>query len=326
MVTLADVARLVGVSVMTVSNVVNGRPGVSEELRARIQEALESTGYRPNPSARALKSGRTGVIGLAVPSLAAPYFAQLAARIATAAVARGYRVAVEQTGARASGELEAIATSRRMALDGLILSVVGAAPADLRTLAADGPLVLLGERTPDRAIDHVSMPNEAGAEAATRHLIERGARRIAFIGGEHDRTDDGVGRRLAGYRRALADAGLPPTLLTVPDLTLAAGREAVAHLEPDVDALLAVTDTVALGALRGLADAGRSVPGDVRVVGFDDLEEAAFSVPSLTSVRPDHEGMASLAVELLIRRIEGHPPPAASTVATFDLVTRESSP
>jgi len=324
-VTLADVARLVGVSAMTVSNVVNDRPGVSDELRRRVQEAIVTTGYRPNPSAQALKSGRTGVIGLAVPSLGEAYFGQLAARVGLVAAARGYRLAVEQTGARVTGELEAIATSRRTALDGLILSVVDADPSDLHDHAAATPLVLLGERAPDRRIDHVSMPNRTGAEAATRHLSARGSRRIAFVGpGTSDRSD-GLAGRLGGYRSAAVDLGQEPVHVVVPTLSQEAGRSAARALPDGVDGVVAATDALALGVLRGLADAGRTVPGTVRVVGFDDLDESAFAVPSLSSVRPDHDWMALRAVDTLVGRIDGGAGPAVAHVAPFTLVERESS-
>lgn len=325
MATLADVARLVGVSPMTVSNVVHDRPGVSDAVRRRVQEAIEATGYRPNPSAQALKSGRTGVIGLAVPSLGSPYFGQLAARVAEAAAARGFRLAVEQTGARVAGELEAIAASRRMALDGLILSVVDSNPAELRVHADDAPLVLLGERAPDREIDHVSMPNDAGAEAATRHLLAAGSRRIVFMGSVAPDRNEGLARRQVGYEAGLGAHGLTPVLVSVLSLTMEAGRAAAGALPPGTDAVVAATDTLALGVLRGLADLGRPVPDEVRVVGFDDLEESVYAVPSLTSVRPDHDWMAARAVDSLVERIEGRSGPAVAHVSPFTLVVRESS-
>ncbi|PWD52594.1 LacI family transcriptional regulator [Serinibacter arcticus] len=310
---------------MTVSNVVHDRPGVSDDVRRRVQEAIVATGYRPNPSAQALKSGRTGVIGLAVPSLGAAYFGQLAVRVGAVAAARGYRLAVEQTGARVAGEVEAIATSRRTALDGLILSVVDADPSDLRGYAADTPLVLLGERAPDREIDHVSMPNDVGAEAATRHLWTQGSRRIAFMGPEASDRPDGLARRLAGYESAVADLGQSPVRIAAPTLSMEAGRAAARALPAGVDGVVAATDTLALGVLRGLADAGRTVPGQVRVVGFDDLDESPYAVPSLSSVRPDHDWMAELAVATLVERIEGRAGPAVAHVAPFVLVERESS-
>lgn len=358
-VTMNDVARAAGVSPMTVSNVVNGRPGVSEVVRRRVLEQIEATGYRMNAAARNLRSGRSGVIGLAVPELDRSYYGLLGARITAAARDRGYRVAVEETGAGEAGELDAIQLSQSLQYDGLILASVGM---DLTRLAGLNsstaqpfPIVLLGERETPIGVDHIAMPNHDGARTAVRHLAERGARRVAYVGGPRTEEVSIRSLRLAGFEAGLGEAGLRPAegtedLVTeVDEITMEAGCRAghrLAEAEHHPDAVLAITDTVALGVVRGLRDRGLQVPEDVLVAGFDDIPESEFLTPSLTTVRPDHRWMAERAVELLMGRInpthvrtsaragqtpavretgQQSPGPGHQAVAPFELICREST-
>ena len=211
-VTMADVAKLAGVSTMTVSNVLNDRPHVRAELRQRVLDAVDASGYVMNNAARSLRRGSTGVIGLAVPELDRPYFGQLAARVVARAADLGYRVAIEQTGAAVAGELAAIALSRTLDCDGLILSAVGLGPDEIRRLGQTILLVLLGENPFEGIVDHVAMANEDGTRAATTHLIERGCRRIAWISqhGPASEYSHAVWARGEGYRQALDSANPSP--------------------------------------------------------------------------------------------------------------------
>ncbi|WP_461296874.1 LacI family DNA-binding transcriptional regulator [Streptomyces harbinensis] len=330
---MQDVARAAGVSPMTVSNVVNNRPHVREATRVKVLEAMDRLGYRVNIAARNLRAGRTQTIGLAVPEMDRPYFAELAARIVRHARAAGYRVVVEQTGARREEELDAIAWSRNSLYDGLILSTVALGPDDRDLLRVDFPVVILGERIFDAPVDHVAMPNTDGARTATAHLIGSGCRRIAMVTGPDLESTNMAGLRYAGYREALRAAGLPHDerlVVRVPRLDPASGAEAAARLaraEPGWDGVVAVTDTVALGVVRGLADAGLHVPGDVRVVGFDNTEAGRFAVPSLTTVDPDNDWIAARAVGLLVGRIRGDAAQGRprDVVSPFGLIEREST-
>jgi len=330
-VTMSDVARLAGVSTMTVSNVVNDRSGVSDAVRERVRRAIAESGYRMNVSARNLRSGASGVIGLAVPELNRPYFGALAARVTQWARKYGYRVVVEETGARVEGEIAAIQLSHALDYDGLLLSPVGLDLERELVRAGSRPLVVLGERPAPSGYDHVALPNSEGTEAVTRLLLERGARRVALVRGRSGSGEDMLSLRHKGYRRALDAAGLtaaPELLLEVGPLDMASGREA-AHRALDsgldVDAFFAVTDTVAFGVIRGLADRGVRVPDDVLVAGFDDLEESEYFVPSLTSVSPDLDWTAQHAVELLLARVRDEGGPSGRIVAPFDVVEREST-
>lgn len=330
-VTMSDIARQAGVSKMTVSNVVNNRGRVSDAVRDRIMEIIRASGYRMNVSARTLARGRTGVLGLAVPEIDRPYFGTLAALVIQQARMRGFHVAVEQTGEAAEDELEAIAQSNRLEFDGLILCSVHLAPGDPRLVHGDVPIVMLGELEFGADFDHIVMPNEDGTQAATEHLIDRGCERIAFITGDRREGVNVVTRRYRGYLMALRERGRREEqglLVRVPEMTSEAGRAAAYRMVEsglDFDGVVALTDTVALGVMRGLADRGRRVPDDVRLIGFDNIPETEFTIPSLSTVAPDHRWMAARAVELIGARIEAPERPAVELVAPFTIVQRESS-
>ncbi|MGP3917933.1 LacI family DNA-binding transcriptional regulator [Nonomuraea sp. 10N515B] len=335
MVTIQDVARAAGVSAMTVSHVINDHPHVKTETRARVLQAITDLDYRVNVAARNLRTGRTGTIGLAVPEVDRPYYGQLAAEIITAAARHNLKVAIEQTGASREGELDALALSRNRLYDGLILSTVGLGPADTDLLKVDYPVVILGERIFDGPVDHVAMPNVEGARVATAHLIERGCRRIALIdGGPPGDEVDVSSLRYDGYREALAEAGIPldPRLLVhIDGLTMEQGAAAARRVSEsgvEFDGAFCVTDTVAMGALRGFADAGVRVPQDVKVIGFDNIAEGAYIVPSLSSIDPDHALMASTAVRFLVGRLaeKGKKRQVAREfISRFTVVAREST-
>lgn len=253
--------------------------------------------------------------------------------IIRAASEHNLRVAIEQTGASRENELDALLLSRNRLYDGLIVSTVGFGPADIGLLKVDYPVVILGERFVDGPVDHVAMPNVEGACAATSHLIEHGCRRIVMVDGPVSDEVAVSELRLTGYRQALGQSGIvfdPSLVVNIEELTMQSGADVARALVAGrrrFDGVFCVTDTVAIGVLRGLADAGVRVPSRVRVIGFDNLEESAFTVPSLSSIDPDHESMARTAVSLLVRRIEAGAPgrPRRAFVSQFSVVAREST-
>ncbi|SCG35702.1 LacI family DNA-binding transcriptional regulator [Micromonospora halophytica] len=328
---LKDVAERAGVSVKTVSNVVNGYVHVRPDTRARVEEAIAELNYRPNLSARNLRTGRTGVIALAVPELDMPYFAELARHVVTAAGVHGWTVLVDQTGGGPEQERVAASGIGDHMIDGLIFSPLALTADDLTGL--DGiPMVLVGERVDHGPADHVAVDNVAAAREVTAHLIGLGRRRIAAIGAQ--RTPEGASARLRleGYRAALAAAGLPyDESLVAPaaawhraDGAAAMRRLLASGARPD--AVFCFNDTLALGALRALHEARLRVPDDVAVAGFDDVEDGRFSVPTLSTVSPDKEVIARLAVELLAGRLAGErAAPARELSVPYRLELREST-
>jgi DNA-binding LacI/PurR family transcriptional regulator len=334
-VTMSDVAREAGVSKMTVSNVINGRTGASEETRTRVMAAIQRLGYRVNTVARHFRAGRSGAIGLLVPHLDGPYYAHLAVRLDTLARQRGYHVIVERTEARRDGELAAIAPERVQPYDGLVFSPVQLEMSDVVAAGIDVPTVLLGERQLVGPFDHVMMDNVGGADLATSHLIEGGARRIALVGGRDDHGADSMATlRTRGYREAHARAGIAVDERLVVDaasFTTADGYEAVMRLHGrgvPFDGIFVLTDTVAMGVLRALADLGLQVPDQVQVVGFDNDMEGEYLVPRLTTIDPGNDSMATHIMELLLSRVEdseARSGDAQEVVTNARLVTREST-
>jgi len=333
--TMHDVARVAGVSIKTVSNVVNDYPHVRPQTRDRVLSAIRELDYRPNLSARGLRSGRTGVIGLAVPALRENYFAELADAVIRAAERRGLSVLIEQTGGERAKELAAIGGGRLHLTDGLLFSPVGLGQRDVDALNVPIPLVLLGERIFGGPTDHVTMHNTSSAQAAVEHLLALGRTRIALVGAQSDSADDtnSATLRLLGYRRALEAAGIPelPELIRVAEpWSRESGAVAVRRiLEEGVsfDAVFALNDTLGLGALRALGEAGIRVPEEVALIGFDDIDESRFSVPSMSSVDPGRDEIAEIAVEMLLERIgeKGEPRPPRLIKPDFRIVSREST-
>lgn len=332
-ITMNDVAQLAGVSTMTVSNVINDRVKVSPDARERVLAAIRESGYQINAAARSLRSGRSGVIGLAVPQVSNAYFGMFAELVIAEARRHGYHVAIEQTGAVAVGEAAAVAQSRRLQLDGLILSLATAdAESALLPMTDQGiPIVVLGEPDPAGRFDHVTVPNEAGTAAATEHLVEQGCRRIAVVtGGNLDRLTMFT-RRYNGYRTALEDRGIrpDPKLRFTVDSLSREGARSTGHRIADsglgVDGVVVFNDMVAMGVIRGLADRGVNVPDDMRVIGFDDVAESEFFIPSLSTVSPDHRWKAAKAVDLILSRIDDPLAPPREYTAPFTIIRREST-
>lgn len=331
--TLHDVARRAGVSIKTVSNVINDYPHIRPATRQKVEEAIAELGYTPNLTARSLRSGRTGSIALAVPDLKLNYFAELAASVIAEAEQAGVAVLVEQTGGERKRELELLQSPRRQLTDGLIFSARGLEQDDAPRLHVPYPLVLLGERVFDEEVDHVTMRNVEAARAATDYLLASGRRRIAVIGAHRDEVVGSAGLRLRGYREALDAVGVDvdPELIAYTDpwhrLNGATGMRELIDRGVPFDAVFALNDALAFGAIRALDEAGLRVPEDVAVIGFDDVDEAAYSIPSLTSVDPGRAWIASTAVERLLERITAREAagPARLLLADFRIVERESA-
>jgi DNA-binding LacI/PurR family transcriptional regulator len=339
-VTIGDVARAAQVSTTTVSKVINGLPRVATQTRERVLEVVAELGYQANPTARNLRAGRTNAIGLLVPELNRPYFGQLATRLADALEPTGRHLVVQRSGVSRADELAAASFARLRMYDGVIISVVGLNPSDLEQLSFRTPVVLVGERPLARTFDHVMMDNVEGAATATAHLLERGSRRIVMLGGRDGTTEQDMPTlRTLGYYKAHARMGVPldARLVTpVPAFDMTSGHAAVRSLVDagvTFDGIVAVTDVVAIGALRALADLGIRVPEEVQVVGFDNIDETEFITPRLTSVDPGNEQIAATVVRFLESRMaaqsSGQPEAAAEPTAEVTiparLVIREST-
>lgn len=322
---MADVARLAGVSHQTVSRVINGSPQLRPETRDKVLAAIERLGYRPNTAARALVRGRSGLIGI---------IATAAVEFGPASIQRTVEEAARQAGFLASSVN--LTDMTREAFDGAVehLMDVGvegvvliaghdAALEIVRAHRSGVPFVVV-EGDLSKASLTVGVDQVAGARAATQHLLDLGHREIIHVSGPLDWTE--ARARVEGWRAAMLDAGLRPAEPLLGDWSSRSGYlagQAVCGM-PAATAVFAANDQMAIGVLRALHECGRAVPGDVSVVGFDDVPEAEFLIPPLTTVRQDFPAVGRRAIEVLRRAIEGGDP-APSPLVPPELVLRGST-
>jgi DNA-binding LacI/PurR family transcriptional regulator len=329
---LKDVAQAAGVSVKTVSNVVNGSIHVADDTRLRVQQAIDALGYLPNVTARRLRTGRSGVLALAFPELPSPYFAELAVEVIAAARRHGCTVLMDDTAGDPGAELRIACGLGDPMIDGVILSPLGLDQNELAARDRQIPLVLLGEADYGLVCDHIHIDNVSAARDATQHLIDGGYRRIGAIGWQDPSPRATAQQRLLGYTQALQAAGLPVDQALFPPVRSyfrpdgAAAMRRLLKLPERPDAVFCFNDLMALGAMRAAYEAGLRVPQDIALVGFDDVEEAEYAIPSLTTVAPDKTKIADAAVGTLLHRInEGYAEPCRLIQPGYRLVVRESS-
>jgi DNA-binding LacI/PurR family transcriptional regulator len=330
--TLDEVARVAGVSRATVSRVVNGSPKVSPEIRRSVERAIDRLGYVPNRAARSLVTRRSESIAVVITEPATrlfsdPFFPRVIRGVSTALAARDLQLVLLMPD-DAHEEERTVRYLSGGHVDGVILvSLHGNDPLPSELAARRVPLVVVG-RPLGVEVDHVDADNRGGAALATRHLLEGGRRRIATITGPADMVA-GIDR-LAGYRDALGEAGVPidPELIGVGDFTHEGGTAAMERLlatRPDLDAVFCASDLMAVAALGVLQTGGRRVPEDVAVVGYDDAPIATTTRPQLTSIRQPVEEMGREMVHLLVESMERRDRVPRRVILATELIRRASS-
>ncbi|MBT1164912.1 LacI family DNA-binding transcriptional regulator [Bifidobacterium felsineum] len=332
--TLHDVAKCAHVSVASVSNYLNDYPYMRPSTRERIQKAIDELGYVTNQQARNLRSGRTGLISLSLPDLNQIYFAELAEETIKQAREYGYRVIIESTGNDRQREIESARAMASNMTDGLILSPTQLRTEDIPELEGDYPLVVLGERLFGAPAPHVVMANETAARAATEHLLKAGCRTIAVVGGTlDDSVPSSRSMRTKGYVNALADHGQSvrgELVREIGEWTSAEGAKAVRDMYAQgirPDGIFALNDLLAMGVISQLREMRVRVPESVRVVGFDDIDEAKYTIPSLTTVDPGRAKIAKLAIESILDQLNNRARAPRSRIDVgFQLKYRASSP
>ncbi|AEB47479.1 MULTISPECIES: LacI family DNA-binding transcriptional regulator [Micromonospora] len=328
--TLEAVARRAGVSRATVSRVVNGSTTVAEPIREAVRQAVAELGYVPNLAARSLVTQRTDSIALVMPEEATRVFSddQVFPGIIRGAAqeleAADKQLVLMLAGSPAGHErVERYTTGRHV--DGVLFaSLHGADPLPAKLAALGIPVVCSGRPLDGANVPYVDVDQVAGVTKAVRHLIDTGRRRIATIAGPQDMVA-GI-ERLAGYRDTVAAAGLPQ-MVAVGDFTRESGAAAMRELltaHPDLDAVFAASDLMAHAALRTLREAGRRVPEDVAVIGFDDIETAAYTEPPLTTVRQPIVELGRQGTRLLLRLAAGEEVEPALILPT-ELILRDSA-
>lgn len=324
---------MAGVSWKTVSNVMHHPDRVRPENRERVNRAVEQLGYRMSAVGRHLRQGRSRVIALAVPDIAGPYFAQLSRSIIRCAGRVGHSVLIDDTGGDPEREKAAASGYAVQFADAVILSPTSVDSAMISQVHPHTPVVLLGEldlpvSEDGMVFDRVAIDNVGSAREVTVHLVATGRRRLAFVG--LDGRGQGTGHlRQQGFLAALDSAGLrPEAAVEAAAWDRAGGERAVAELLAsgvELDGVVCGNDLLAIGAMKAIRDAGRTVGPDIAVAGWDDTEEGRYAHPSLTTVAHDLEALAATVVDLLVRRIEGSTEPAALHTVAHRLVVRDST-
>jgi DNA-binding LacI/PurR family transcriptional regulator len=337
--TLEEVAARAGVGRGTVSRVINGSPRVSDATRAAVEAAVAELGYVPNTAARALAANRTDAIALVVPEpetrfFAEPYFSDMLRGVGAELTETEMQLLLIFAGSdRERQRLAQYLAAHRV--DGVLLvSVHADDPLPDLLAQLEIPAVISGPRSAAETLPSVDSDNYGGARSAVEHLLSRGRGRIAHITGRLDVY--GAQRRIDGYRDALADAGhqVDEGLIEAGDFTEEGGRSAMAALlarHPDLDAVFAASDVTAAGARHALREAGRHIPDDVALVGYDDSAIARHLDPPLTSVRQPIEEMGRRMIDLLLTEIADRRPAVSrglerrQMVLATELVERASS-
>jgi LacI family transcriptional regulator len=334
--TISDVAKLAGVSAMTVSRVVNGTGYTSAATRSRVEAAIGELGYVPNALARQLRSKRTKTIALVVSDISNPFFTTIARGAEDVAVAHGFSVMYCNTDESETEEEQYLLMLIERQVDGVLLVPARSSGTSFRLLQAHRvPVVVMDRRVAARNVDSVLCDSEAGAYALTRHLIELGHRRIAVLTGRRN-VSTSVDR-VAGCRRALQEEGivLDDDLVHYGGFNFGKLNQADGHRMAQLvlsaegerpTALFAANNFIAFGAIRALREAGLRVPEDISVVAFDDLPEDWVSEPFLTvAAQPAYEIGRRAATLLLDHIAGGQDATGESIVLPFELIIRRSS-
>ncbi len=326
--TIKTVARSAGVSIASVSRVLNGLT-TNEETIERVQRAVAEVGYLPNSAAKSLKTSQTGQVAFAMENIGNAAYLAMVQGIQPVLRSAGYRLLLHSTEADVDDEIDVLRSLGQRYVDGMILCPLRVTRRHVDELnAAQAPVVVIGQLPPGCEVDNVRVESRPGAALAVRHLADHGCRRIGLVNGPVDTVP---GReRFRGYQDGLRESDLEddPDLVAVTDFTVADGAKAARRLlrqRRRPDGIFAANDLMALGVLQAVREAGLDVPGDVAVVGMDDTELATTAWPPLTSVSLDAHERGRMAADLLLDRLAEPDRPARWLTLEPRLVIRASS-
>ncbi|WP_319777072.1 LacI family DNA-binding transcriptional regulator [Maridesulfovibrio sp.] len=327
--TIHDVARLAQVSTATVSRVINSPENVRKETREKVLRAMKMCNYKYNALARGFATKKSNTIGLILPSINNPVFAESTLGVQEFAEKQQIKVILGNTSYKASQEKSLIKALRESQVDGLIITTTDPKGDIIKSLVTEKiPFVLLFSTIKGGEISAVGVDNYRGGYVATEHLISLGHRRIGMIAGTFSVTDRSY-HRWHGYRQCLKDHGIAydKDLLVQTEYSLAGGRDSIKRLlglETPPSAVFCSNDYIALGAIKGARESGLTLPEDLSIVGFDDMPTASYMVPALTTVRQPAYEMGRRACELLLQIMET-PEKTVQHMMETKLVVREST-
>lgn len=329
MVTIADVALEAGVSVATVSRVINQKDNVSLETMRRVEEAIEKLSYEPNILARNFRKSESRVILILAPNITNPYYGQILTGIGFSARRLGYSFMICTTGGEDEQERDFLDMLAKKRADGAIMLATGMNRGDIEHYAKKFPIVQCSEYYPDTSVAHVAVDNYRSAYQVVEYLLSLGHRRIATISSVNDYPS--TRQRLAGYRDALLAADIQPDDALVRygsfDYSFSSGLAATQSLLQQNErptAIFCVSDMLALGAINGARNMGLEVPRDVSVVGFDDVAHATMFRPHITTMAQPCYEIGQRATELLYRLMRSEPCPCQGVMLECQLIVRDS--
>ncbi|AMB60125.1 LacI family DNA-binding transcriptional regulator [Microterricola viridarii] len=327
---IVAVATEAGVSVSTVSQVLSGKRPVSSATRTRVEAAIEKLNYRPHPGARSLRSQRTESVALIVPDITNPFYPLVAVGIQDILMPQGYLLSVNDVALPSRSVSETLRHVLARRVDGIVLTTYGCTQADLDLIEQSGTqVVALGQDIGVSGSDYVDVDEAAGIASVVEHLLGNGFRRIAFVGGE--REDFTSTLRHSGYRDALLRAGIAAEdeLSVFTAFTReggATGARVLLDLETLPDAIVCANDLIAIGVIDTLRGSGLSIPQDIAVTGYDDIEAAGLITPALTTVDNPAREIGRTSARLLLDRLNGSVDDVTRHVRLSQhLVIRESS-
>jgi LacI family transcriptional regulator len=310
--TMKDVARLAGVTQPTVSHVINGTASISKAVSDKVLEAIETLNYRPNELARGLKTNTSRTIGIVTPDITNSYYACIAKEIEILLIKRGYIAFLSNTDYNKESEQALVDKLLRYNVDGVLILCEFLNRKPLKYLESyDIPVVFLDDEPVDHAGCMISTENEQGGYLAAKHLIDRGRRRIAYLGEKVSLFP--LRMRYEGYRMALMESNIPhdKDLMILDNDMVYNFSKGLKYgkgiLTKKPDAVFASTDIIAIGFMRACADAGIKIPDDIAIVGYDNIPLASLMTPALSTVTQSVEDIASNAVEQLFLQINKQP-------------------
>lgn len=306
MATILDVAKLSGVSTQTVSRVLNNHPYVSPQTRKKVEAAIIKLGYRPNPAARALSNGKTRILGVVSANTTLFGPASTISSVQASARKSGYSISLYSLSNIDIKEiLVAVDELLHSGVDGLVLNIPTSISLNkLKSAIKNLPVILL-ENENDLDIPSVNVDQYQGARLAVHHLIDNGHRKIAHIAGPQEWFD--ARRRFQGWRDELKQCKLDHLPIVTGDWSAESGYFAMSELSKNIEitAVFVANDAMALGALKFLNEKNIDVPGELSIIGFDDISESSFFIPALTTIKQDFYALGTAAIDLLMRNIRG---------------------
>lgn len=326
-ITIYDVAREAGVSMATVSRVLNGTAVVKEDTKKKVQDAIQRLGYRPNAVARGLASKKTKTIGIIVPDVSAPFVAEMVRGMEDIATMYAYQIILSNSDAQPDREIDLMGTMWEKQVDGVLFMGNHLTPDLLKTFEeAQLPIVLCATVDPEGRIPSVNINNEKAAFDATQFLIAKGCTNIVLLSGPSDHPVVGAPRQ-SGYKKALENAKLPEKILDCSSLSYEDGLALVQNelVASSIDGIVAVSDELGISAIHACLDAGIAIPDRVKVVAFDNTRLASMVRPELTTISQPIYDMGAVAMRFMTKLIHDEPVEEFSVILPHDITVRQST-